>query len=128
MLSAAVLSSVTVQVKVSPGLWPWPRLTWVPAQLQTTSVLTVAFLPKTSQAGGEEVEVEAKLVKLGKDIATVDVQLKSSRTGETVATGTHIKKLVSASDLSVLFEALDGHPKKQQAQQQQQQQQPRSRL
>lgn len=35
--------------------------------------------------GGEEVEVEAKVIKLGRDVATIEVLLRRQSTGQLVA-------------------------------------------
>lgn len=49
-------------------------------------------------------DVAARVIKRGRDVATIDVRLsRAGGGGELVACGTHVKKLVSASDLSPLF-------------------------
>lgn len=41
--------------------------------------------------GGGDVVIEAKVVKVGKNIATIDVVLKDQGSGKLVAQGTHVK-------------------------------------
>jgi acyl-coenzyme A thioesterase PaaI-like protein len=49
--------------------------------------------------GGEEVEVRAKVIKVGATIATIHVELYRRSTGTLVATGTHVKYLNKQSKL-----------------------------
>ncbi|GBF98031.1 hypothetical protein Rsub_11142 [Raphidocelis subcapitata] len=82
---------------------------------------------------GEDLDIEATVVKRGKQMATAVVNL--SVAGEAVAQGSHVKALVPLSDLSALWAAVaeerrgvaagsGGLREGQQQQQQQQQQRP----
>lgn len=52
---------------------------------------------------GQEVEVHARVVKAGKQIATITVELRQPGGQRVVAQGTHVKALVATSDLSSLL-------------------------
>lgn len=67
--------------------------------------LAINTLYLNPMPGGEVVLVDARVIKLGRDVATIEVQLKHGGSGHLAATGTHTKKLVSNSDMSPLFEA-----------------------
>lgn len=69
--------------------------------------LAINTLYLNPMPGGGTVVVEAKLVKLGRDVASIEVALRDDASGALVATGTHVKKLVGASDLSQFFRALE---------------------
>ncbi|CAN4115854.1 unnamed protein product [Withania somnifera] len=56
------------------------------------SYLDAAFL-------GEEIEVEAKVLRVGKRIAAVTVELRKKKTGKIVAQGRHTKYLAVNSKL-----------------------------
>lgn len=47
----------------------------------------------------EEIEVEAKALRLGKAIGVVSVELRKKKTGKIVAQGRHTKYLVVSSKL-----------------------------
>lgn len=56
-------------------------------QIRRCTLCTVAkHLLAFCGAGGEVVEVSASVVKLGRDVATIEVQLRQQRTGQLVAT------------------------------------------
>jgi hypothetical protein len=73
--------------------------------------------------GNEEVEIDARIIKLGRDVGTVEVLLRRVTTGELVASGTHVKKLVGASDLTTFFELVDKQLEQQPRQEQSEEQQ-----
>lgn len=50
--------------------------------------------------GGEDVAIEACVVKAGKQIATIEVTLRRQSTGALVAKGTHVKALVPHSRIN----------------------------
>ncbi|XP_031094659.1 acyl-coenzyme A thioesterase 13-like [Ipomoea triloba] len=56
------------------------------------SYLDVAFLD-------EEVEIEAKVLRMGKSIAVVSVELRKKKTGKIIAQGRHTKYLAVSSKL-----------------------------
>eukprot|EP00775_Hariotina_reticulata_P008551 gene8551-8733_t len=66
------------------------------AALITSSIrggvsLAINTLYLNPMPGDEEVEVDARIIKLGRDVGTTEVLLRRVRTGELVATGTHVK-------------------------------------
>jgi len=56
------------------------------------------------QPGMEEVSILAKVVKIGKTIATIAVELRNRNTGRLVASGRHMKFLSDKKEQSVKME------------------------
>jgi acyl-coenzyme A thioesterase 13 len=106
----APLSAARRPGRPAPLPHPWlpPAATLVDT-IGTAALVTLTDLSGVSLSisvhylspmpGGEDVEITARVLKLGGTIATIGVELRRAGGGELVATGTHVKFLTRHSAL-----------------------------
>ncbi|XP_076899442.1 uncharacterized protein LOC143553301 [Bidens hawaiensis] len=86
-------TAALVDVVGSAVIWTVDKATTTGVSVEiNVSYLDAAF-------AGDEIEIEAKALRVGKAVAVVTVDLKNKRTGKLVAQGRHTKYLAVSSKL-----------------------------
>jgi len=65
----------------------------VTMSLKSGVSLSISVNYISAMPGGEDAEIDARVVKLGKTIATIDVLIRRKSTGQLVSQGVHVKFL-----------------------------------